>query len=204
MAEIAYKAKLYPTEEQRILFNKTFGCSRFVYNKCLDERMVRYEATGETFDRYKCAKFIVEMKKNPEYKWLKEVDSTALQRAVEHLDEAYQRFFKHLGGYPKFKKKSNKQSYTSVNNHQSIKIFDDCIQLPKVGKVKCKYCNKPKGRVLNATVSRDCSGEYFVSVCCTDVEIEPLAKTKQEIGIDMGRHTYCTFSNGTKLRIRSF
>lgn len=118
--------------------------------------------------------------------------------------DAYENYKKKICGYPQLKEKDDCQSYTSINNntadgHDTIKIFEGYIQLPKVGKVKCNIHRKVEGRILNATVSKTCSGEYFVSVCCADVETAPLAKTKQAVGIDMGQETYCTYNDGTKI-----
>lgn len=185
--------------EQEIQIIKTFGCVRWVYNHCLDKRKSYYEETGKTFGLSQYKKLITQLRNEPEYYWLKEADSTALHRAAEHLDNAYQRFFDKISGYPKFKKKSNEQSYTAVCSHNSIRLDGDYIQLPKLGRVKCKVNRKVAGRILNATISRSPSGKYFVSVNCTDVDIEPLAKTKQFIGIDVGQDTYCTFSDGNKI-----
>lgn len=199
MATLAYKFALYPTMEQEIQIIKTFGCVRWVYNHCLDKRKSYYKETGKTFGLSQCKKLITQLRNEPEYYWLKEADSTALHRAAEHLDNAYQRFFDKISGYPKFKKKSNEQSYTAVCGHNSIRLDGDYIQLPKLGRVKCKVNREVAGRILNATISRNPSGKYFVSVNCTDVDIEPLAKTKQFIGIDVGQDTYCTFSDGNKI-----
>ena len=203
MATLAYKFALYPSAQQRIQINNTFGCVRWVYNYCLAKRKSYYDETGKTFNCHACQKLVTELKRNPDYFWLKEADSTALQQAVRHLDDSYQRFFKHLSNYPKFKKKHHKQSYTAVNNN-TIKIFDNNIQLPKLGKVKCKFNRKVTGRILSATISKETTGKYFVSVCCTEVDIKPLAKTKQEVGIDMGQRTYCTFSDGNKINNPKF
>lgn len=199
MAEYAYKFALYPSMEQEIKLNKNFGCVRWVYNACLDKRKSYYEETGKTFNRFDCQKLVTQLRHDPEYFWLEEADSTALQQAVHHLDDAYQRFFAHLSNYPKFKKKCNRQSYTTINNKGNIKIFDDGIKLPKIGKVKCKVTRTIEGRILSATISKETTGKYFVSVLCTEVDIEPLEKTNQVCGIDMGQHTYCTFDNGNKI-----
>lgn len=94
MAEYAYKFALYPSMEQEIKLNKNFGCVRWVYNACLDKRKSYYEETGKTFNRFDCQKLVTQLRHDPEYFWLEEADSTALQQAVHNLDDAYQRFLR--------------------------------------------------------------------------------------------------------------
>ena len=90
--EKAFKYRIYPNREQRILLAKTFGCTRFVYNHYLAKRKDAYEKDGITLNYTACAKDLVLLKK--EYEWLKEVDSVALQSSVKNLDTAYINFFK--------------------------------------------------------------------------------------------------------------
>ena len=89
--EKAFKYRMYPNREQRILLAKTFGCTRFVYNHYLAKRKDAYEKDGITLNYSACAKDLVSLKK--EYEWLKEVDSVALQSSVKNLDTAYINFF---------------------------------------------------------------------------------------------------------------
>ena len=90
--EKAFKYRMYPNREQRILLAKTFGCTRFVYNHYLAKRKDAYEKDGITLNYSACAKDLVSLKK--EYEWLKEVDSVALQSSVKNLDTAYINFFR--------------------------------------------------------------------------------------------------------------
>ena len=132
-----------------------------------------------------------------ELEWLKEVYSTALQSSLKDLDLAYQNFFKEHAGYPKFKsKKTHRFSYKSKCVNGNIRYCDKYIKLPKLGMVKTKNKLVPQGRILNATVSQEPSGKYFVSLCCTDVEIEPFDKTDNVIGLDLGIKEFCITSDG--------
>lgn len=129
--------------------------------------------------------------------WLKEVDSTALQSSLRDLDMAYQKFFKEHSGYPKFKlKKTHRYSYKSKCTNGNIQYCDKRIKLPKLGMVKTKNKLIPQGRILNATVSQEPSGKYFVSLCCTDVGIKQLKKTGNSVGIDLGIKEFCITSDG--------
>ena len=78
----------------------------------------------------------------------------------------------------------------------NIKVLENSVQLPKLGKVKCRISKEFKGRILSATVSRNPSGKYFVSLCCTDVEIDPLPSTGAVVGLDMGIKSFAVTSDG--------
>lgn len=195
--ENSYKFRIYPNSEQKTLIKKTFGCCRFVWNHYLDKRKRIYEETSNTFNFYACCKDLTELKQ--EYTWLKEVDSIALQSVLKNLDDAYQNFFRRINngeksGYPKFKsRKSHRNSYTTKQN---IKADINKIRLPKLGWVKCKITQEVQGRILNATVSQNPSGEYYVSICCTDYEPEQLPKTGKSVGIDLGIKSFAITSDG--------
>ena len=160
--EKAYKYRIYPNKKQKEIIAKTFGCCRFVYNKYLAKRIEMYEQNKETFTYVQCANDMKKLKS--ELEWLKEVDSTALQSSLKDLDSAYQKFFKEHTGYPKFKsKKTHRFSYKSKCINGNIQYCDKYIKLPKLGMVKTKNKLMTQGRILNATVSQEPSGKYFVS-----------------------------------------
>lgn len=193
--EKAYKYRIYPNKAQKILIAKTFGCCRFVYNKYLVERIERYKNTKESYTYNQCSKDLTQLKK--ELEWLKEVDSTSLQSSLKDLDNAYQKFFKEHTGCPKFKsKKTHRFSYKSKNTSNTIEYCYNYIKLPKLGMVKTKNKLIPQGRILNATISQEPSGKYYVSLCCTEVNNKSLSKTNNEIGIDLGIKEFCITSDG--------
>lgn len=197
--EYSYKFRMYPNAEQENLIRRTFGCCRFVFNYFLAQRVSEYESTGKSPTRFQQDKELTVLKQKLE--WLQEPDKCALQNAVRNLDTAYKNFFRRIKngekpGFPKFKsKRDHRQSYTTNCN---IKIFENAVQLPKLGRVKCRISKEVKGRILSATVSQNPSGKYFVSLCCTDVEIEPLPKTGVVIGVDMGLKAFAITSDGTE------
>lgn len=193
--EKAFKYRIYPNKKQKEIIAKTFGCCRFVYNKYLAKRIELYEKNKETFSYVQCANDMKNLKS--ELEWLKEVDSTALQSSLRDLDMAYQKFFKEHSGYPKFKsKKTHRYSYKSKYTNGNIQYCGKYIKLPKLGMVKTKNKLVPEGRILNATISQEPSGKYFVSLCCTDVDIKPLEKTGNSVGIDLGIKEFCIISDG--------
>lgn len=191
----AYKFRIYPNKKQEILINKTFGCSRFVYNKYLSKKIEVYESGKETFTYKQCSSDLTNLKK--ELEWLKEVDKFSLQNSLKDLESAYKKFFEENAGFPKFKsKKTNRFSYRTNFTNGNIEYCGKYIKLPKLGKVKIRDKQIPSGRILNATISKEPSGKYYVSLCCSDVEVEQFENTNSSIGLDLGIKEFCISSNG--------
>lgn len=191
----AYKFRIYPNKEQQVLINKTFGCSRFVYNRYLSKKIEVYKSGKETFTYKQCSSDLTNLKK--ELEWLKEVDKFSLQNSLKDLESAYKKFFKENTGFPKFKsKKNNRLSYRTNFTNGNIQYCGKHIKLPKLGKVKIRDRQVPNGRILNATISKEPSGKYYVSLCCTDVEVEQFENTNSLIGLDLGVKEFCISSNG--------
>lgn len=202
--EKAYKYRIYPNEQQKTLIHKTFGCTRFVYNYYLAKRKKFYENEGKTFTYNQCSTDLTKLKS--ELLWLKEPDKCALQNCLKDLNMAYNNFFRDKSvGYPKFKlKKTHRFSYRTncsfgkSQTRPSIEFQNNHIKLPKLGWVKTRDRQIPQGRILNATISQEPSGKYYVSICCTDVDVKPLPKTDKQIGTDLGIKDFCITSEGDK------
>lgn len=199
--EYSYKFRLYPNRTQESLMQRTFGCSRFVYNHYLAMRIEAYKERGDMMNYVACSNNMTLLKK--ELEWLQEVDATALQSSLRDLDTAFQNFFRGIKrgqrvGYPKFKsKRDSRKSYKSKCVGTNIRVLDDKhIQLPKLGTVRCAISKQVRGRILSATVSQLPSGKYFVSICCTDVELEHLPKTGAAVGVDLGIKALASTSDG--------
>lgn len=192
----AYKFRIYPTKEQEILIAKTIGCSRFVFNHFLAKWNGTYKETGKGLTYNSCSSQLTKLKK--ELVWLKEVDSIALQSSLKNLADSYIRFFKKQNNAPRFKSKKNKvQSYTTKHTNGNIAIVDNRIRLPKLGLVKFAKSREVEGRILNATIRRNPSGKYFVSIL-VETEVQPLEKTDSSVGIDVGLKDFAILSDGTK------
>ena len=202
MVEYSYKFRIYPTKQQQGLIQQTFGCCRFVWNHYLDLRQSLYESDKKSLSCNKCLKDLTQLKKS--LPWLSAVDSTALQAAIQNLDIAFKNFFRRAKngekpGYPKFKsKKEHRKSYKSKCVGTTIKVLDGHVQLPKLGFVKCCVSKQVQGRILSATVSQNPSGKYFVSICCTDVDIDPLPATGAAVGLDVGIKSFAVTSDGVE------
>lgn len=199
--EKSYKYRIYPNKQQEILIQKTFGCCRFVYNQYLAKRIELYKQDKSTMNYNACSNDLKNLK--IQYEWLKEVDAIALQSSLKDLDIAYQNFFRRVkqgdkkAGFPKFKsKKNNKKSYKTKYTNGNIQTLEKQIKLPKLGLVKCKVSKQIEGRILNATISQNPSGKYFVSICCTDVKIPQYLSTSAVVGIDLGIKEFAITSDG--------
>lgn len=202
--EYSYKFRIYPNIAQAQQIHRTFGCCRFVWNHYLAQRIEAYMETEKSPTRFMQDKDLTSLKKQEKTIWLREVDATALQSSLQDLDIAYQNFFRRVKkgvkpGYPKFKSKRNhRQSYKSKCVGANIKVLEGAVQLPKLGKVKCRISKPVEGRILSATVSQTPSGKYFVALCCTDVDMEPLPSTGAVVGIDMGLKAFAITSDGVE------
>lgn len=143
---------------------------------------------------------MTQLKKSLE--WLREPDKWALQNSMRDLETAFQNFFRRVKrgekpGYPRFKsKRDHRQRYRSQYSNSNIKVLGNAVRLPKLGFVKCRVSKQVRGRILSATVSQNPSGKYFVAICCTDVEMEPLPSTGASVGIDMGLKSFAVTSDG--------
>ena len=201
--ERAYKYRIYPNKKQQELIQKTFGCTRFVYNYYLNKRKEMYENDKTTFTYNMCSKDLTNLKK--ELEWLKEPDKCSLQNSLKDLDKAYKKFFKEHTGYPKFKSKKDRyKSYRTSCSNNTIRFENKHIKLPKLGLVKIRDKQIPQGRILNATVSQEPNGHYYCSLCCTDVEFEQYPKTNKSVGIDLGLNNFAILSDGIKIENPQF
>lgn len=186
----AFKYRIYPNEEQCEYFAKTFGSSRFVYNRMLSDKIEHYKHTGQTL-KNSPAKY------KEEFPWLKEVDSLALANAQMNLEKAYRNFFRDKNvGFPKFKsKKNNHRRYTTNNQKGTVVIENGYIKLPKLkSKVKIKQHRLFDGLIKSCTISQNPSGKYFVSVS-VECEIEKLPQLETKVGIDVGIKTFAVMSD---------
>jgi len=194
----AYRFRIYPNKAQQIQITKTIGCARFVYNHFLDLWNTTYSKTGKGLSYHSCSAMLPKMKKREETKWLKEVDSIALQSSLENLADSFSGFFNKQTKKPRFKsKKYTVQSYTTKYVNNNISITGNKLKLPKLGYVKFAKSKEPRGHMLNATIRKNPSGKFFVSILCEE-KIPALPKTESAIGIDLGISDFAVFSNGQK------
>ena len=205
----AYKLRIYPTDSQRELIEKTFGCTRYIYNNFLAERKNKYEESKTKVHVYEQLKELTDLKREKE--WLREINSCALQACVYNLDDAFQKFFKG-NGYPKFRAKGVHESFRTNNTlntykdkkYESIRIdFNKrIITLPKLKEVKFRGYRTTKeivGKIKSATISKD-TNKYFVSVLVEMPFIKYSISPTSIVGLDLGIKNFIVTSNGEKLK----
>jgi putative transposase len=187
----AYKFRIYPTKEQEVLLNKTFGCVRFVWNKLVENfnNGSKELVTEKT------------LRDNPEYQFLKEVSSGALQYKKLDFIETKRQFFnkqrKKKINRPKFRKKSEKQSYKLSNQKFKLNQETKELKLEKISWIKTSLDRDiPKNSEFrNITVSKTPTGKYFVSILVKQ-ELNPIPSSGKIVGIDLGLKDLFILSNG--------
>jgi len=190
----AYRYRIYPTDEQKVLLAKTFGCCRWFFNYSLNLTNEAYRATGKGLSRNEIINKLPELKK--EFEWLTEVPSQTLQQVALDLSSAFLNFFEKRAKFPRFKKKGNKQS---VRFPQGIKLDGDYLTLPKLKKVECKVSRLPEGKLKSVTVSMTSSGKYFASCLYDDgIDLPEQNSEGKAIGIDLGVKDFAITSDGSK------
>ena len=205
----AYKLRIYPTDSQRELIEKTFGCTRYIYNNFLVERKNKYEESKTKVHVYEQLHELTDLKREKE--WLREIDSCALQACVYNLDDAFQKFFKG-NGYPKFSAKGVHESFRTNNTlntykdkkYESIRIdFNKrIITLPKLKEVKFRGYRKAKeivGKIKSATISKE-ANKYFVSILVEVPFVKYSINPTSIVGLDLGIKDFIVTSNGEKLK----
>ena len=190
----AFKYRLYPTEPQKELIAKHIGSSRFVYNLALETKNAAYIGAKHNYSAFDLVKQLPELKK--ELPWLKEVNSQSLQQSIQNMDIAFKKFFKGAG-FPKFKKKSNKGSFSIPQN---VIVENGLLIIPKFKEgIKIKLHRPTQGTIKSATISVTPTGKYFVSILCdtkTDAPTKVPIKENTTIGVDLGIKDFAITSEG--------
>ena len=184
----AFKYRIYPNKAQRALFQATFGCCRFVYNKTLDIRKTAYAMDKTQLSEFDLIKKIKPLKE--EFPWLRDVPAVCLPQAVGDMNDAFRDFFKSGKGYPKFKTKHRSRKSCRFPG-QSCAVLQDIsrLKLPKLGLVKYKKDREFIGTLRPIVITQESNGKYYAS-CLVDTGVEaPNPKPVEAsttVGIDLG------------------
>jgi putative transposase len=194
-----YKFRLDPNQEQQTLLNKHFGSVRWTYNYFLNQRKTEYLNNKKSLNYYDQAAELTQIKKVNE--WLKEINSQTLQYSLKCLDMAYQGFFNKRTKFPNFKSKRNKNSFTIPQN---VRYDGTKLIVPKfLDGIEMIMERQIKGIIKHCNISKTPTGKYFVSIL-TELEYQPVSKTNQSVGIDLGIKDFLVLSNGTKIKNHRF
>jgi putative transposase len=194
----SYKFRLYPTTTQKVLLNKHFGATRFIYNLGLEVKQIAYNSYKTNLSAFDLMKQIPPLKE--EYTWLKEVNAQSLQASLINMEKAYTGFFKNVSKYPKFKNKNNNNSF-NVPAH--VVISKNCLSIPKFKEgIQITQSKEIKGKVKSATISKTSTNKYYVSILVDTLTLAPNklpVNLDKSIGIDLGIKDFLTTSEGNKV-----
>jgi len=195
----AYRFRFYPTPEQEQNLAKTFGCARFAYNYMLRLRTDAWFNEQKRVGYHDTSALLTDLKKQSETIWLNEVSSVPVQQSLRHLQTAFGNFFAKRTKYPTFKSKHDKQAaeYTS----SAFKWDGKALKLAKMDEplnIRWSRTLTKAAKLTTATVSKDASGRYFVSMLCDDT-VQAKPEVTGKIGIDLGLTHFAILSSGEKI-----
>lgn len=205
-----YKFRLYPTKDQEVLLNKHFGSVRFIYNWALEYSQKKYKTDGKYLGWMSIATSQDFKNLKTENSWLSEINSQSICNSIAHLGRGFKNFFDGRSGFPKFKSRHDNHQSFEIPAGLKIDFQKKKIQIPKFLKTKTednriKFVlsrRVKKGKLGTATISRNPSGQYFISfIVHTNEQIKtPVPNTKitkqNSLGFDFGLKHFLTLSDG--------
>ena len=190
----AYKMRIFPTDEQKTLIAKTFGCCRWYWNQALHDNIEYYKENGK-------GKITTPAKYKAENEWLKEIDAMALCNTQMDLQSAFSKFFKEPNvGFPKYKSKKRPKNSYKTTSSRGYDVSNEYIKLPKLKAIKLINHRHKTGTCKSATISLTSSGKYYVS-CLFEEDVDFLPETDKEVGVDLGLADLAICSDGTKFPV---
>lgn len=199
---LSRKIRCLPTPEQLIKFKKSAGTARFVYNLMLSENRKSYneylksntKSKSPFISGYDFGKHITKLKKLSEYSWLSEVSGKVAKQACIDCDNAFKRFFEKLSGFPKFKKKGERDSF--YVNYETFKRTVNGFKGERLGNVRTAEALPKAEKYYNPRIIYD--GKYWYITFGIDVpENVNENNTGKTLGIDLGIKSFATVSDGT-------
>lgn len=193
----AYKYELRPTDFQKWQLDRAFGACRFIYNLALETKIAAYEK-GVNLSHFDLMRQVTELRH--EIEWIKETPACSLQVSIFNLNDAYTKFFKGAG-FPKFKRKSSRQSFKLTENVK-VDFQNWTVTIPKYKQISFNRDRKFEGEVRNATISKSKIGRYFISILVEDGKETPnpkALKDKTTVGVDLGLKHFAVLSDGQKI-----
>jgi len=192
----AYKYRYYPTDEQKRILARTFGCTRYIYNWGLRQRTDVYYKRQERLYYSDLSAMLTDLKKQEDHTWLNEVSCVPPQQALRHLDRAFRNFFEGRAEYPKFKRKYGPQAAEYTKSAFTWK--DGTLTLARMDEPLDIHWSRelPKGySPTMVTVTKDCANRYFVSILVEE-DIKPLPVINKQVGLDLGLKSMVILSTG--------
>lgn len=190
----AYKYRIYPTDQQKVLIQKTFDVCRVVYNLALETKIYAYRSHGVNLSYFTLTTQLKDLKNSNI--WMKEIDSQAINATLKNLDAAYKNFFR-CGGYPKFKKRGSVHSFQCPHNIRRLDWSKNTLTIPKIKDIPIVLDRKFEGLIKTITIRKTSTGKYYASILVDNKQSLP---TKPEIcnsiGVDVGIKSFAVTSDG--------
>ena len=196
----AFVYRLYPSKSQRARLEAVRETCRHFYNACRRERKEAYEERGETISQtVQLRKVKVEKATSP---YALDIHSHILQNVVADLDKAFEAFFRRVKagenpGYPRFKVRNRFAGFGFKEYGNGFKVDGCRLYLFGIGRITVRWHRTLAGTIKTARIFCR-AGKWFVAFSCAVEKPEPLPKTGESIGIDLGLMRLATFSNGEK------
>jgi putative transposase len=195
---MGYSFRCYPSARQKRFLGKTFGSVRFVYNRALKLRRDSYAENKTSVSYGQTSAALTGWKQEPDCVWLYEVSCVPLQQNLRHLQTAFRGFFEKRTAYPCLKSKHGLQAaeftrsaFTRCGKHNNLR-------LAKMGRLRVRFSRQFASEPSTVTITKNCAGQYFANLCL-DEKVDPLPKTGESVGIDLGICRMATLSNGELL-----
>lgn len=195
-----YKFRIYPNDEQKDFLSKLFGCCRFVYNHFLHEKQEQYKSTKSSDDYNTQQAKLTQLRKINEFSFLNKIPLQVLQCSLRNMHTAYSNFYKHKSNYPNFKSKRDKQSF-KIAQPNTFRIKNNKLYIPKLKSgIKIIVSKQIVGKVCSATISKNKTGRYFVSITVKQDSYQMFSKTNKSVGLDLGIKDLVITSDGIKYK----
>ncbi|NSW82778.1 MAG: IS200/IS605 family element transposase accessory protein TnpB [Syntrophothermus sp.] len=194
---VVHRFHIEPTKEQEQKLFQTLALCRRLYNAALKQREICYRQRGKPPSCTVQKNELPALKKElPEYK---QVNAQVLQDCLQRLDNAFERFFGGLAGYPHYKDQVHYRSFTYPQaDKQDHFKKPGYIYLPKIGYVKMKaHFEFDSGKVNRINVKYH-NGKWYVNLTSEIQEAEAV-EIVNKVGIDVGLLTFAVLSDGTKI-----
>ena len=193
-----FRVKMFPNQEQQEKIIKFCNASRFAYNWSLNIENENYKNGNKFLSGYDLTKFFTQFKKQEGNEWLKEIPAYTTKIAIFNCAESFNRFFKKLSKYPKFKSKKHSKMKCATR-YDRMTIEEKRIKLESLGWIRIVKGRIPIGdnvKYFNPKLEYD-GIDYWFSVSIEIIDNQDNDKTKTDaIGIDLGIKTLATCSNG--------
>jgi putative transposase len=202
-----FKFRIYPTIEQKVLFDKTFGCCRYVWNKALAESQLEYsrhqtaKEQGMVYPKpsvkgYDFVNKLPSYKANLDSLWLSEVSAVALQQTLLHLGSAFSAFFKQHKDYPQAKKKHQRQSFAMMRD--TFRFIGGQLFVAKSKEpLAVGFSRLLPSEPSSAVISKTPTGKYFISFICAYIPQKTVGQGK--IGVDLGIKDFLVTSDDMRI-----